>query len=126
MKQIILLVIEDEEMLLRAMYLFFHQKKYTVATTGDAETGLFMAERLKPDIILLDLLLPGMDGFQFLTKIKSHAVLKSIPVLVLSNLSDPKDIERAKSLGAADFAPKSETDLSVIDLKIKKILTTKQ
>jgi len=85
-----------------------------------------MAERLKPDVILLDLLLPGMDGFQFLTKIKSHAVLKTIPVLVLSNLSDPKDIERARSLGATDFAPKSETDLSVIESKIKKILTAKK
>lgn len=126
MKKIILLVIEDEEMLLRAMYLYFHQKKYTVATTGDAETGLFMAERLKPDIILLDLLMPGMDGFAFLSKIKSHATLKTIPVLVLSNLSDPQDIERAKSLGAADFVLKSETDLAVIDAKIKKILTKKQ
>lgn len=126
MKKVILLVIEDEEMLLRAMYLYFHQKKYTVATTGDAETGLFMAERLQPDIILLDLLLPGMDGFAFLSKIKSHTTLKDIPVLVLSNLSNPQDIERAKSLGAADFALKSETDLSVIDSKIKKILTKKQ
>lgn len=125
MTNIILLVIEDEEALLRAHYLFFHQKQYTVATTNDAETGLFMAERLKPDVILLDLLLPGKDGFAFLSDIKSHATLKNIPVIVLSNLSDTKDIERAKSLGAVDYVLKSETDLSAIDAKIKKLLTKK-
>jgi len=58
----IILIVEDDEVLLRALYVFFHDGEYTIATATDGETAVSMMQRLKPDIVLLDLLLPVMDG----------------------------------------------------------------
>ncbi|MFA5021659.1 MAG: response regulator [Patescibacteria group bacterium] len=110
-KKIIILIVEDDEVLLRALYLAFHKSDYTIATASDGDTALKMAERIKPDIILLDLLLPKMNGFDFLKYIKANPALKSIPVIVLSNLGDSDNIAKAKGLGALDYFVKSNTDL---------------
>jgi len=118
----ILLVIEDEEMLLRALYLAFLHSGYTIATASDGETGLRMTERLKPNLVLLDLLLPKMSGFEYLKTIKSNPGLKSTPVIVLSNLGDKDDMEKATDLGAADYFIKANTDLSVLAKKVDEIL----
>jgi CheY-like chemotaxis protein len=122
-KKIVLLV-EDDEILLRALYLLFHEGDYTIASASDGETALKMTERLKPDIVLLDLLMPKMNGFDYLRNIKANANLKNIPVIVLSNLGDKDDIEKAKALGAEDYFIKSDTDLSVLFEKIKKKLAS--
>ena len=82
----IILIVEDDEVLLRALYLFFHNRHYTVASASDGETGLKMAERLKPNVILLDLLMPKMDGFEFIKRAKAETILEQIPIVVLSNL----------------------------------------
>lgn len=121
--KLIFLIVEDEEILLRAMYINLHNEGYTVATATDGDTALNMAERIKPDMILLDLILPKMDGFEFLKKIKAIPLLKEIPVLVLSNLGDEEDIAKAKSLGAMDYFIKANTDLAVLLKKIKGILS---
>lgn len=109
-------------MLLRALYLTFHEGDYTIATATDGETALKMTERLSPNIILLDLLLPKMNGFDYLKDIKANSKLKDIPVLVLSNLGDRESIERAKGLGADDYFVKSDTSLSDLRSKVNKIL----
>ena len=118
----IVLIAEDDEILLRALYLLFHQGKYTIASAGDGETALKMTERLKPDLVLLDLLMPKMNGFDYLKSVKANVGLKSIPVIVLSNLGDKDDIEKAKALGAEDYFIKADTDLSVLFDKVKKKL----
>ncbi|MFA5125024.1 MAG: response regulator [Patescibacteria group bacterium] len=120
----IILMVEDDEVLLRALYLVFHEGGFTIATATDGETALRMAERTKPDIILLDLLLPKMNGFEFLKNIKANANLRSIPVVVLSNLGDDDNVKKAKDLGAVDYFIKADTDLSVLNDKVKKILNT--
>ena len=121
-KKAIMLIIEDDEVLLRALYLAFHESDYTIATASDGDTGLKMAERMKPDIILLDLLLPKMNGFDFLKNIKGDPALKSIPVIVLSNLGDSDNIDKAKKAGALDFYVKSNTDLATLRDKIDQTL----
>jgi len=118
----ILLIIEDDEILLRALYILFHKSNYTIASAVNGDTGLKMAQRLKPDMILLDLLLPKMDGFDILEHLKSNSELKKIPVIVLSNLGSDSDIKRAKSLGAEDYFIKAKTDLSTLAKKIKIFL----
>lgn len=123
-KKTIMLIVEDDEVLLRALYLVFHENDYTIATASDGDTGLKMAERMKPDIILLDLLLPKMDGFDFLKFIKADQALKDIPVVVLSNLGDQDSITKAKELGALDYFIKSATNLSELNDRIAKILKT--
>ena len=121
-KKIIMLIVEDDEVLLRALYLVFHEDNYTIATAPDGDTALKMAGRLKPDIILLDLLLPKMNGFDFLKYAKADPALKNIPVVVLSNLGDQDNIAKAKDFGALDYFVKSGTNLSNLKDKIAKIV----
>lgn len=116
------LIAEDDEVLLRALYLLFHDGDYTIASASDGETALKMTERLKPDLVLLDLLMPKMTGFDYLKNVKANADLKDIPVIVLSNLGDGDDINKAKGLGAEDYYVKSNTDLSTLFEKVKKKL----
>ena len=118
----ILLIVEDDELLLRAQYLLFHREGNTIATATDGEMAIKLAERLHPSIILLDLLLPKLDGFEVLHVLKSNPKLRDIPVVVLSNLGDPKDVARAKELGAIDYFVKANTDLSVLAEKVNQIL----
>lgn len=121
----IILIVEDDEVLLRALYVLFHENEYTIATATDGDTALKMTQRIKPNVILLDLLLPKMDGFNVLKNIKSDPALKNIPVIILSNLGDEPDIEKAKNLGADDYFIKSSTKLDNLADKINNILTKK-
>lgn len=116
------LIVEDDEVLLRALYLMFHSEGYTVASATDGETALETSIRLRPAIVLLDLILPKLSGIDFLKTFKSHTELKDIPVVVLSNLGDTATIENAKTLGAIDYYIKSDTDISVLYDKVKKYL----
>jgi len=124
-KKPILMIIEDDEVLLRAMYLFFHKLKYTIASATDGESGLKMVQRVGPDIIILDLLLPKMDGFAVLKNLQADPKIKDIPVIVLSNLGDEDDVNRAKKLKVKDYFIKSNTELSVLADKIESILSLK-
>lgn len=121
-KKSIILIVEDDELLLRALYLVFHGSNYTIATAPDGDTGLKMAERLKPNIVLLDLLLPKMNGFDFLKYIKANPKLKDIPVIVLSNLGDDDSMTKARGLGAIDYFIKAGTDLTELSDRVEKIL----
>lgn len=120
----VLLIVEDDEVILRALYLAFHEGDYTVATATDGETALRMTERLKPDLVILDLIIPKMDGFAYLKNLKSNPALSKTPVVVLSNLGDQESIDRAKQLGASDYFVKSNTDLSDLVKKIEKIIAS--
>lgn len=125
-KKKIILIVEDDEVLLRALYLLFHKGEFTIASASDGEMALKMTERLNPDIVLLDLLMPKMNGFDYLRSIKANANLKNIPVIVLSNLDDKDDIEKAKALGAEDYFIKSDTDLSTLFKRVKNKLSSNQ
>lgn len=116
----ILLIVEDDQVLLRALYLLFRKTDYIIATAADGETGLKMAERLKPSLILLDLLLPTMNGFDVLKYLKANPTLKDIPVIVLSNLGDTDSQEKVKALGVEDFFIKAQTDLTFLLQKVKE------
>jgi len=117
-KKTVILIVEDDEVLLRALYLEFHGEEYAIATAPDGVSGFEMAQRIKPDIILLDIVLPKMNGFDFLKLAQADASLKQIPVIVLSNLCNTESIEKAKELGALDYFVKSNTDLSALRKKV--------
>jgi DNA-binding response OmpR family regulator len=121
-KQKVILIVEDDEVILRALYLSFHQGEFTIATATDGETALTMTHRLKPDLVLLDLVLPKKSGFDYLKEMKADPVLEPIPVIVLSNLGTDENKSKAKGLGALDYFVKSDTDLSVLQQRVKKIL----
>jgi len=121
-KKIEILTIEDDKFLLKAYKIKFSQAGFDIITATDGATGLELAKKEMPAVILLDLMLPKMNGFEFLKKIKSDEQTKNIPVLVLSNLGQKDDRERATSLGAVEYLIKTDCKLEEIVEKIRKYI----
>lgn len=92
----------------------------------DGETGLKLAEQKKPDLILLDLILPKVNGFEVLKKLKAEKETKDIPVVVLTNLEGIEDIDEAINLGATTYLVKTQYEIEEVLVKIKKILSGEQ
>jgi len=95
---------------------------YDVTSAVDGESGLSMIKEIKPDVVLLDLILPGINGFEVLEKAKQDPEIADIPVIILSNLGQKEDIERGQKLGAADFMIKAHFTPQEVVNKIKTIL----
>lgn len=91
-------------------------------SANNGQQALEIAKMEKPDIILLDILLPGIGGFEILKNLKDSSETKNIPVVILSNLSQKSDIEKGKELGAVSFLVKATVDLDEIVAEVKKIL----
>jgi len=117
-----ILIVEDDEIILRSLYLTLHGEGFTIATAEDGQTAYEMTERMTPDLILLDLVLPKKNGFEYLREKQSNKKIDKIPVVVLSNLSGEENINRATDLGAIDYFVKSNTDLEVLVEKIRTII----
>lgn len=115
-----ILVVEDEKALARALELKLIDLGYEVVVVTDGKEALKEINKNKFDLILLDLVLPIMDGFKVLTKLRANHI--KIPIIVLTNLSQEEDRVRALSLGAKNFFVKSETPISHIVSYIKNIL----
>ena len=103
---IVILVIEDEDDIRSLLLLHLHKDGYSALGASDAEEGLRLAERHKPHLIILDLMLPGMDGVAACRKIRKHAVLKSTPVLMLTARSGEEDVVSGLEAGADDYVAK--------------------
>ncbi|HEY4486110.1 MAG TPA: response regulator [Candidatus Paceibacterota bacterium] len=116
------LIIEDDKFLGELLYKRLSQENFFIDLATDGESGITKAVELRPDIILLDILLPGMNGYAVLEKLKADPALKDIPVIILSNLGQKGEIEKGLALGAADFLIKAEFDLNDIVGKIQGIL----
>jgi len=114
-----ILIIEDEEALSSVLKEKFETEGYFVSVAKNGEEGLALVDRAMPDIILLDLILPKLDGFQVLEALKADPDKKSIPVVVLSNLGEDDSIKRAILLGAADYFVKSQHPIKEIVEKVK-------
>lgn len=101
------LIVEDDEFLRSLAAKRLEKEGYSVSVAIDGEKAVSAATDGVPDVILLDLLLPGMNGFEVLEKVRAVDNLKNIPVIVFSNLGQKEDIEKAKGLGATDFLIKA-------------------
>jgi DNA-binding response OmpR family regulator len=112
------LVIEDEKFLCELIEKKLELAGITAVGSLTGEDGLVEIEKEKPDIILLDLLLPGMDGFEVLYKLKNNVTLKHVPVLVVSNLGEGKEIEKALQMGADEYFVKTNHSLDEIVDKV--------
>jgi len=120
-----ILIIEDDKFLRDLISQKLQHDGFAVKEATDGESGLEAALQDPPDLILLDLILPRLDGFAVLEKIKKDEKLKKTPVLVLSNLGQKDDVSRAILLGAEDFLIKSNFTLGEVVEKIKGILNKK-
>ncbi len=94
----------------------------TLFSATNGQQALEIAKKEIPDVILLDIILPGIGGFEILKSLKDNEVTKNIPVIILSNLSQKGDIEKGKSLGAVSFLVKATVDLDEIVNEVKKVL----
>ena len=117
-----ILFIEDESALQKTFGEILKQEGYEMTSALDGETGLRLAKQIKPDLILLDLILPKLHGFDVLKKLKEIADIKEIPVIVLTNLERAEDIEKALEFGATTYLVKENYSLDEVMEKIKKIL----
>lgn len=104
------LIIEDDQLIQRMYDKIFTFEKYEVITASDGEEGLEKARTTNPTIILLDVMMPKMNGMEVLEKLKQDPATKSIPVIMLSNLAGENDVETALSKGAVKYIIKSEYD----------------
>jgi DNA-binding response OmpR family regulator len=121
-KAINILIVEDDVFLADLYRTKFNLEGFKVTVAYDGEKGLEMAGKVLPDIILLDLVLPKLSGFEVLTEIKANSKTKEIPVLLLTNLSQRSDVEKGLKLGANDYLIKAHFMPSEVVDKIKKLV----
>ncbi|MDP3778971.1 MAG: response regulator [bacterium] len=117
-----ILIVEDEEFLIRALKDNLESEGCSVDTAANGEEAVEHIKKMKPDIILLDLLMPKKDGFYVLEEIKKNSDWKLIPVIVLSNLGGDADIKQALAMGANDYFIKSQHPIEEVIEKIKAYL----
>ncbi len=114
-----ILIIEDDKFLRELIVRKLNQENFDVVEAVDGEEGIKKIKETTPDLLLLDLILPGMDGFEVLSKIKEDPATASIPVVILSNLGQREDVERGLKLGAVDYLVKAHFTPNEIIEKVK-------
>ena len=117
-----ILIIEDDEFFRELITKKLLSSGFGISQAIDGQSGIEKAKEVKPDLILLDLLLPGVDGFEVLSTLKSSPDTSSIPVVILSNLDSKEDVEKGLKSGASDFLIKSQFALDEVVKKIKSYL----
>jgi len=117
-----ILFIEDESAVQKTVGEVLKQEGYEVISALDGEIGLRLAQTSKPDLILLDLVLPKLHGLEILKGLKENEQTKQIPVIVLTNLEDMSDIEKALEIGATTYLVKENYNLEEIVEKVKEAL----
>lgn len=115
-----ILVVEDEKPIAKALELKLTHSGFDVTVAGDGENALEISLHRNFDLILLDLIMPKMDGFEVLTKLKERH--SNIPIIVTSNLGQKEDMEKVKELGAIEYFVKSNTPIATIVNYIKNKL----
>jgi len=117
-----ILIVEDEELLLNLLKKKLEELNYKVFIAKDGIMGLKAIQENELDLILLDLVMPKMGGFELLERMGEDETIKKIPVIIISNSGQPVEIEKAKKLGVSDWLIKTEFDpQEVVDKVIKQI-----
>ncbi|MAF14169.1 MAG: response regulator [Parcubacteria group bacterium] len=126
MKKVKILIIEDDKSLVRIIEEALDIDKFKVVLALSADEGLDKAFLEKPDLIVLDIMLPGQSGFNCLKKLKENKKTKNIPVIILSNLGQDEEIRQGQKLGAIDYLVKADFTIDEIINKIVKYTSKKK
>jgi len=118
----LIIFVEDEPALQKVLGATLEQSGYEVKSAFDGQSGLALIKQFKPAMVLLDLILPKKDGFEVLQEIKNDPETKDIPVIVLTNLESPHDVEKAIKLGATTYLVKANYELHEVMEKIKELV----
>lgn len=124
-KKIKVLIAEDEEVLRRMYLTKFKAEGFEAYGANNGEEAIKMAQEIKPDIILLDIIMPLADGFTVLKDVKKEASLKNTPVLMLTNLAQESDVEEGKKLGAVGYLVKTDFTPTQVVEKVRETLKNK-
>ena len=118
-----ILLVEDDKMLADMYITKFSKEGLEVMRADDGEKGLAMIKEQRPDLVLLDIIMPKLDGFAVLKEIKNDKELTDTHVLLLTNLGQSEDVDKGKKLGADDYFIKANHTPAEIVEKVKYILT---
>lgn len=121
-KKFKVLLIEDEEMLANMYETKFQNEGFVIKKALDGESGLKSALEDKPDMILLDIIMPKLDGFSVLKNLKDNPQTKNIPVILLSNLGQEEDIKKGKEMGASGYLVKANLTPAEVVEKVRENL----
>ena len=119
-----ILIVEDEEIMITLLQKKLTDEGYEISITRNGEEGLRVMREVRPDLVLLDIIMPKMGGFEVMEEMTKDKELSSIPVIIISNSGQPVELDRAKKLGAKDWLIKTEFDPQEVVEKVKKILPT--
>ena len=119
-----ILLIEDDQFFQKFYSTKLAENKVEVEIAGDGEEGLMKMKSVNPDLVLLDLIMPKMDGFGVLTARSQDANLMKIPVIVFSTLGQEKDIDQAKKLGANGYINKGFFDFNSMVATINQVMNS--
>lgn len=119
-----ILLVDDDPLINRMYQVKLLNDGYNVEVATNGEEAMTAVHRRKPDLMLLDLMMPKMNGIEVLRELKTEEATKNIKVIVLTNLEDKSggNIEKAKEMGALDYLVKSKVDLKTISEKVRSIL----
>jgi len=120
------LLVEDDEILHNMYKKKFEYEGFTVASAFDGSDGVKMAASDKPDVILMDIIMPKMDGFVAVKKIKKNSAISNIPIVMLTNLGQEEDVNKGRELGADDYFIKANHTPAEIVKKIRDLLALRK
>jgi CheY-like chemotaxis protein len=117
-----ILIVEDEEIILDLLKKKLSQEGYEISVARDGEEGLRIIKAIKPNLVLLDIIMPKMGGFEVMEEMQKDQELRGIPVIVVSNSGQPVEIDKAQALGARDWLIKTEFNpREVVEKVVKQI-----
>ena len=119
------LIVEDDVFLAEIYQKKFEMEGFKVSMANNGENGLTDIKKKKPDIVLLDILLPKLDGFAVLEAAKEDPATKNIPIILLTNLGQKDDVQRGLDEGAVDYLIKTHFKPSEVVDKVRKVLQKK-
>jgi CheY-like chemotaxis protein len=118
-----ILIVEDDPLMLRMYQKIFTFEKHEVETAIDGEEGLLKVQSFNPTVVLLDVMMPKMNGLEVLEKLKSNPATSTIPVVMLTNLAGQQDAETALSKGAVKYIIKSEHEPKEVADMVEEVIT---
>lgn len=120
-------IIDDDEFLLDMYAVKFRESGFEIEVASSGSDALDKIKNgLNPDIILLDIVMPKMDGFEFLKQLRKDNLVPGSPIIILTNLGQREDIQKGQAFGVKDYVIKAHHTPSEVVAKIKQILENKE
>ena len=117
-----ILIIEDDDFVLKAYKIKFEKEKFNVVVALDGNEAVAYLKNEPADLVLLDLMLPEINGFDVLAAIRKNEKWKKVPIIIMSNLGQTSDIKRCQDLGISDYIIKSDIKISEVVEKVKSLI----